>query len=225
MCIGVHPSTTGPRDRRRHPIGPDTLVGMAAQRFRRIRHRIPRTAALSGVVALSIALTAGAPPGPPAAVAEPAAGAAPAATERPAAEPGPDTLYDWPLDPRPEVTRGFDKPANRYGPGHRGVDLGASTGEPVFSAGPGVVAFAGPVAGRGVVSIDHPSGLRTTYEPLTPLVRAGETVRTGTVIGRVSAGHPGCARAACLHWGLRDGDDYRDPRSLLGTVTVRLLPV
>ncbi|WP_200175163.1 M23 family metallopeptidase [Tomitella cavernea] len=135
------------------------------------------------------------------------------------------SVYDWPLGGVPEVTRGFDKPDFRYGPGHRGVDLGAAPGVPVLAAGPGIVAFAGPVAGRDVVSIDHPTGLRTTYEPLTPALHAGDPVATGTVIGRLSAGHAGCPRAACLHWGLRDGEDYLDPRSLLGTITVRLLPV
>lgn len=198
---------------------------MAAQRFRRTRRRIARTAAVSGVLTICVAVTGGAPPRPPAAVAAPAPAGGTTAADRSVGRPDPDVRYVWPLDPRPEVTRGFDKPANPYGPGHRGVDLGASPGEPVLSAGPGVVAFSGAVAGRGVVSIDHPSGLRTTYEPLTPSVGAGDAVRTGTVIGHVSAGHPGCPRAACLHWGLRDGDEYLDPRSLLGAVTVRLLPV
>ncbi|WP_233266936.1 M23 family metallopeptidase [Tomitella fengzijianii] len=161
---------------------------------------------------------------PPVVSAEPAPGSGAFAPER--RERAQTSRYDWPLPRIPEVTRGFDKPEFRYAPGHRGVDLAAAPGAPVLAAGPGVVAFAGPVAGRGVVSIDHPSGLRTTYEPLTPTVGAGDTVITGTIIGRLSAGHAGCPRAACLHWGLRDGsDDYRDPRSLLGTITIRLLPV
>lgn len=159
----------------------------------------------------------------------PSAGSAPSAESGPEHSAGRSTGYVWPLDPVPQVTRGFDPPQTRYGRGHRGIDLAGAPGKPVLSAGPGVVAYAGPVAGRGVVSIDHRSGLRTTYEPLTPAVSAGEQVSAGDVIGTLAAGHPGCPRAACLHWGLRDGRDgevvYLDPRSLLGSVTVRLLPV
>ncbi|WP_182357416.1 M23 family metallopeptidase [Tomitella gaofuii] len=191
------------------------------------QHAAPRTPARSaGRIAAALCLTAACaapalavPAAPPAAGID---GSAQAVTRPTGTRPA---VYDWPLGGAPEVTRGFDKPQFRYGPGHRGVDLAAAPGVPVRAAGPGVVAFAGPVAGRGVVSIDHPTGLRTTYEPLTPAVHAGDPVTTGTVIGRLSAGHTGCPRAACLHWGLRDGRDYLDPRSLLGTITVRLLPV
>jgi murein DD-endopeptidase MepM/ murein hydrolase activator NlpD len=94
----------------------------------------------------------------------------------------------------------------------------------VLAAGAGVVRFAGVVAGRGVISIDHPGGLRTTYEPIVAAVRAGDRVMPGDVIGRLSAGHPGCPAPACLHWGLLRGGRYLDPLSLLGLGRVRLLP-
>src|SRR5919197_310451 len=68
-------------------------------------------------------------------------------------------------------------------------------------------------------------GLRTTYEPVTPLVRAGQRVRAGDPIGQLVAGHPGCPVAACLHWGLRRGTTYLDPLALLGYARVRLLPL
>jgi murein DD-endopeptidase MepM/ murein hydrolase activator NlpD len=87
-----------------------------------------------------------------------------------------------------------------------------------------VVRFAGPVAGRSVVSIDHAGGLRTTYEPLAPLVSAGDVVRAGDPIGLLVTGHPGCPARACLHWGLRAGDGYLDPLALLGLGRARLLP-
>ncbi|GFJ89047.1 hypothetical protein Prum_026890 [Phytohabitans rumicis] len=110
-------------------------------------------------------------------------------------------------------------------PGHRGVDLAAPAGAPVRAAGTGVVHFAGTVAGRGVVSVAHPNGLRTTYEPVEPTVRTGDRVAVGDQIGLLTAGHPGCPEAACLHWGLRRGDAYLDPLALLGLGRVRLLPL
>jgi murein DD-endopeptidase MepM/ murein hydrolase activator NlpD len=133
--------------------------------------------------------------------------------------------YQWPLPAPHPVTRPFQPPPQPWLPGHRGVDLGATPTEVVRAAGAGVVAFAGWVAGVGVVSIDHPGGLRTTYEPVTPLVRAGQRILAGDPIGRLLAGHPGCPVAACLHWGLRRGSTYLDPLALLGYARVRLLPL
>jgi murein DD-endopeptidase MepM/ murein hydrolase activator NlpD len=132
--------------------------------------------------------------------------------------------FGWPLAPPHAVVRPFQPPATQYGPGHRGVDLGGQPGEPVLAAGDGVVVFAGPLAGRGVVSIDHGGGLRTTYEPLTVLVSAGQPVERGTVIGQLASGHEGCAAPACLHWGAHRGREYLDPLGLLSAGHVRLLP-
>jgi murein DD-endopeptidase MepM/ murein hydrolase activator NlpD len=95
----------------------------------------------------------------------------------------------------------------------------------VRAAGDGVVAFAGMVAGRPVVSVDHADGLRTTYEPVTPVVASGQAVRRGDPLGTLVPGHEGCPVAACLHWGLRRGGTYLDPLSLLRPPRVRLLPL
>jgi murein DD-endopeptidase MepM/ murein hydrolase activator NlpD len=81
------------------------------------------------------------------------------------------------------------------------------------------------VAGRPVVSIDHAGGLRTTYEPVDPSVGAGLRVGRGSPIGTLMPGHGGCPVEACLHWGLRRGETYLDPMSLLGPPRVRLLPL
>jgi murein DD-endopeptidase MepM/ murein hydrolase activator NlpD len=94
----------------------------------------------------------------------------------------------------------------------------------VLAAGDGVVVFAGMVAGRPVVSIDHTNGLRTTYEPVDPSVGAGQEVARGSPIGTLAAGHPGCAAESCLHWGLRRGETYLDPLALLRPPRIRLLP-
>jgi murein DD-endopeptidase MepM/ murein hydrolase activator NlpD len=81
------------------------------------------------------------------------------------------------------------------------------------------------VAGRPVVSVDHAGGLRTTYEPVDPSVGAGQAVARGSPLGSLLAGHAGCPAAACLHWGLRHGEDYLDPLALLTVPRVRLLPL
>jgi murein DD-endopeptidase MepM/ murein hydrolase activator NlpD len=95
---------------------------------------------------------------------------------------------------------------------------------PVLASGSGTVVFAGLVAGRPVVSVDHRGGLRTTYEPVSPSVSAGDLVVRGQLIGTLVPGHAGCPAAACLHWGARRGMDYLDPLGLLALADVRLLP-
>jgi murein DD-endopeptidase MepM/ murein hydrolase activator NlpD len=133
--------------------------------------------------------------------------------------------FVWPVAPPPPVTRPFTPPPAPWLAGHRGIDLAVPPGAVVHAAGPGRVVFAGSLAGRGVVSVAHQNGLRTTYEPLTPAVTPGDTVATGDPLGTVVAGHPGCPAPACLHWGLRRGPTYLDPLALLGLGRVRLLPL
>jgi murein DD-endopeptidase MepM/ murein hydrolase activator NlpD len=134
------------------------------------------------------------------------------------------TLWAAPL-PEAAVTRPFDVLPHRYAAGHRGVDLAGPPGAPVLAAGDGVVVFAGMVAGRPVVSVDHADGLRTTYEPVAASVGAGQPVARGSPLGTLVAGHAGCPATACLHWGLRRGEDYLDPLSLLAPPEIRLLPL
>ncbi|HEX7105905.1 MAG TPA: M23 family metallopeptidase [Acidothermaceae bacterium] len=123
------------------------------------------------------------------------------------------------------VLRGFEPPAQPWLPGNRGVDLAAATGQPVVAAADGLVVYAGLLAGRGVVSISH-GAVRTTYEPVDPIVSRGETVRRGELIGRVSATADGCGPpGSCLHWGAIRGDAYVDPLSLIAPPEVRLLPI
>jgi murein DD-endopeptidase MepM/ murein hydrolase activator NlpD len=131
---------------------------------------------------------------------------------------------DWPLQPRPEVLRGFELPAKPWLPGHRGVDLAGRPGQPVLAATPGTVTYAGPLAGRGVITIST-GPRRTTYEPVVPSVTVGTSVTTGTVIGRLSAAGSHCLPKTCLHWGFLEGKQYLNPLTLVPNRPVRLLPL
>ncbi|WP_177242469.1 M23 family metallopeptidase [Amycolatopsis marina] len=149
----------------------------------------------------------------------------PQAVAIPAAAAGLEPRFSWPLLPAPAVTRNFEEPAHPYGPGHRGVDLSTEVGHSVLAAGEGTVRFAGTVAGRGVVSIEHDGELRTTYEPVVPTVSTGEQIHRGQVIGQVAAGHEACPVAACLHWGALRAGEYLNPLRLVRPDTrLRLKP-
>jgi len=135
-----------------------------------------------------------------------------------------DPVGVWPLVPQPEVVRGFDPPDDPWGAGHRGVDLLGSPGQPVRSALPGTVSWAGVLAGRGVVVVDH-GGTRTTYEPVDATVSVGDRVAAGGRLGRLSPVGSHCPPRTCLHWGWIRGETYLDPLRLVGAGPVRLLPL
>ncbi len=133
--------------------------------------------------------------------------------------------YRAPLLGRLVVLRPFEAPPSPYAAGHRGVDLATSRGTVVVAAAPGRVSFAGQVAGRGVVVVAHADGIRTEYEPVHPLVSAGQVVTAGQPIGQLHGKHDQCSPDRCLHWGARRGDLYLDPMLLLRPLgPVRLLP-
>ena len=189
-----------------------------------------------GVSATSPVLAAGSPSAPTALgrVANPtvmasaidaADGGMDASTSTVAMAPAPLRPFAWPLSPRPAVLRPFDQPRDQWSPGHRGVDLLAAVGQPVLSAGDGIVAFSGVVAGRGVLTVQHSDGIRTTYEPVDERLASGTLVRRGTPVGVLSDGPGHCLPLHCLHWGAISGETYRDPLSLLGFGRPVLLPL
>ncbi len=113
----------------------------------------------------------------------------------------------------------YAPPVDRWDRGHRGIDLRAAPGEVVVASAAGTVSYAGVLAGRGVVVVDHGT-VRTTYEPVDATVRVGDVVGVGVPIGRV--GYGGHCSGSCMHWGLRSGDAYLDPRLLLA-LPIRLM--
>ena len=162
--------------------------------------------AAAAVVLALLPPPAGPPPDP-----------APVAPLGPAPRADVPTPWVDPLDGPVVVLARFDPPAQEWHPGHRGVDLAADVGEVVRAVGPGTVTWAAPVAGFGVVVVQHPDGRRTTYEPVDPVVAVGDELDAGDPVGMLAPGAAGhCAGApACLHWGLRRGEDYLDPMLLL----------
>lgn len=208
--------------------------------------RLRRTLALAAVAAaLSVVLPALAYSGPRLLAAASGASLAKAGSQAQPGQPPPAPPHDpartwtWPLMPppgarRPVVVHPFQPPAKRWQTGHRGVDLLGGPGQEVLAAGQGTVSYAGTLFGRPVVAIDHTAPgrdtLRTTYEPVDPVVKVGDKVRTGQLIGHLvdsPANH--CAPRTCLHWGLVRGfghaERYLNPVGLLERGPVRLLPV
>lgn len=134
----------------------------------------------------------------------------------------PSERFAWPVTPH-VVLRRFDPPEVKWGSGHRGVDLAAQAGTQVSAPSDGLIVFAGKVAGRGVLTLRHPQGFDTTYEPVTDTLSVGSAVHRGDRIATVDSG--GHCPQSCLHWGYKlDADTYRDPLTLVTALRPVLLP-
>jgi septal ring factor EnvC (AmiA/AmiB activator) len=116
------------------------------------------------------------------------------------------------------------KVVTRFGPQHdttfdvtienRGVEIEAPSGASVKSIGQGEVAFAGAVSGFGnVLIVQHGGGLFSVYGRLeTFLVKQGEAVKKGTVVGRLPGAPSG---KSVLYLELRAGGTAIDPTSAI----------
>lgn len=133
--------------------------------------------------------------------------------------------WAWPLDPAPEVVRQFDPPDQPWLPGHRGVDLAAAAGQSVLAPADGQVTWTGVIAGRGVVVVGHPGGLRSTFEPVTGAPVTGTRVARGARVGSVATTPGHCVPRTCVHWGVLRGETYLDPLSFVGRARIVLLPL
>ncbi len=119
--------------------------------------------------------------------------------------PGPHTYRPPVIAP---VSEPFRAPPKPWMAGNRGIEYATVPGSVVRAVGPGVVAFAGAVAGSLYVTVRHPDGLRSSYSYLAAVrVRVGVEVAAGAVIG---------VAGSRFHVGIRRGTTYLDPASLWG---------
>lgn len=134
---------------------------------------------------------------------------------------GPDGRYErqgffaMPVDGR--VTSSFGlrmHPLLGYFRMHKGVDIGAPYGSPIYAAMDGRVAFAGRNAGYGnFVRLDHAGGIDSAYGHMSRIaVAPGMRVARGQVIGFV--GSTGMSTGPHLHWEVTRGGQAVDPRSV-----------
>jgi len=102
-------------------------------------------------------------------------------------------------------------PLNRRTGVHEGVDMGAPFGTPIYATGDGVVDFAGPWEGYGlIVEINHGNGVTTRYAHMSRIkVKEGQKVSRSTVVGLL--GNTGRSTGPHLHYEVRVADVAKDP--------------
>jgi murein DD-endopeptidase MepM/ murein hydrolase activator NlpD len=98
---------------------------------------------------------------------------------------------------------------------HAGIDMAGSHGEPIYASAGGTVERAGPANGYGnMVELSHGKGIDTRYGHMSKvLVKPGETVRQGQMIGRM--GSTGRSTATHLHYEVRVDGRAVNPRPFL----------
>lgn len=128
--------------------------------------------------------------------------------------PAPPATWVWPVEGPPIILRDFSAPATAWGPGHRGLDL-AATSTRVAAPVAGVISFSGFVVDRGVLTITTDAGHKVSLEPVASLVIAGQRVVAGQHIANLDEGH--CV-TLCVHLGLRVSAGYRSARRELGVL-------
>ena len=121
--------------------------------------------------------------------------------------------FPWPV--RGRVVAGYGAEAG--GAHNDGINIAAARGTPIKAIEGGVVAYAGnELRGYGnLVLVKHPDGLISAYAHCDELlVKKGEKIAPGQVIGRVGA--TGGVSEPQLHFELRRGKHPIDPREFLG---------
>ncbi|MCQ9367765.1 D-alanyl-D-alanine carboxypeptidase family protein [Brevibacterium sp. 50QC2O2] len=114
------------------------------------------------------------------------------------------------------ISRAFDKPAQNWNSGHRGIDVAAGFGEPVRAPADATVTFAGSIAGQGSLTLDT-GDYTVSFTGVAPRVKKDATVAIGDAIAEVSA--PGHCETGCVHIGVwRSGaaKDYLNPADFFG---------
>jgi biotin carboxyl carrier protein len=99
--------------------------------------------------------------------------------------------------------------------GHSGIDFAAPAGTEIYAAADGEVISAEWLGlyGRTII-LDHGSELHTLYAHCSELlVNEGDTVTQGQTIALV--GDSGAAEHTHLHFGVRDGGSYVNPRDFV----------
>ncbi len=119
--------------------------------------------------------------------------------------------FIWPVDSR-RITSRY---GTRRGKKHKGIDIAAPSGTKIVASREGKVVYAGVLSGYGqVIIIEHKNGYSTIYAHNSRnLVKVGDRVRQGQVIGRV--GSSGRSSGPHLHLEIRKGYQAVNPLDYL----------
>ena len=118
-----------------------------------------------------------------------------------------------------QITDPFREPPCPYCAGNRGIDYAVGENAQVRAVDDGVVTWAGTIAGVRYVVVRHANGWRVTYGQLdATTLQRDDPVAKQSLIGTASGS---------FYFGLRVGEEYRDPAPYFGRLVgrPRLVPI
>jgi hypothetical protein len=125
------------------------------------------------------------------------------------------TRFPLPEEYKGKISWGFNQeainPISKKEMVHKGIDVPAPTGTPVYAAGGGVVLKAESLEGWGkLIVLEHAEGYTTYYAHLDEfVVEAGAKVAVGQLIGKV--GNTGQSTGPHLHYEVRLKGEHLNP--------------
>lgn len=124
--------------------------------------------------------------------------------------------FIWPCPSSSRITSGFggrSSPTEGASSNHQGIDIGASSGSAIIAAASGTVVVSTYSYSAGnYIMLSHGGGVYTVYMHCSQLlVSEGQEVSQGQTIAKV--GSTGYSTGPHLHFGVRTGGRYVDPRN------------
>ena len=122
--------------------------------------------------------------------------------------------FIWPCPSSSRITSNFgdrESPTEGASSNHKGIDIGAATGNSILAAASGTVTISTYSYSAGnYIMIHHGGGVYTVYMHCSELlVSAGQEVTQGQVIAKV--GSTGYSTGPHLHFGIRVDGSYVNP--------------
>ncbi|MDO4487991.1 MAG: peptidoglycan DD-metalloendopeptidase family protein [Eubacteriales bacterium] len=125
-----------------------------------------------------------------------------------------DIIFTWPCPSSSRITSEFggrEAPVKGASTTHKGIDIGAPSGEKVIAAADGEVVIATYSTSAGnYVMLSHGGNVYTVYMHMKSIaVSVGQSVSKGEKVGTV--GSTGYSTGPHLHFGIRVNGDYVNP--------------
>lgn len=135
--------------------------------------------------------------------------------------------WSWPTAKPGPIVKPFMAPKTEYSQGHRGIDLNTKISAGVFSPEDGYVIYSQVLGSRSLVSIEHPNGFRSEFEPVCSSFKKGDSVKRGELVGVVCTPATNyvwhCELPPCLHFSLRSELGYLSPEIAYGEIQLSRL--
>lgn len=111
-------------------------------------------------------------------------------------------------------------PAEKWGKGHRGIDLQLQEGESLYSPFDGEIHFVGKVVNRTLITLRSNSGLLASFEPVCSDYHKGQSIKKSEPFGVYCQGDSSYESHcdSCVHFSVRSEFGYLNPLLFVSSI-------